>query len=102
MPDTVTAPLRQTLRLRGRMSKYEYAGKRRQAGTMPKTKITETASIGMASDPNAADSAAISELMKTPEAQNYVRDRISGGLKSALEKTLQPEFRDGSAQPGLK
>lgn len=100
--DTVTVTVAPDAQIAWANVEHEYAGKRRQAGTMPKTKITETASIGMASDPNAADSAAISELMKTPEAQNYVRDRISGGLKSALEKTLQPEFRDGERATRLE
>jgi hypothetical protein len=75
---------------------HEYASKRSAEGSMPKRKITETGSIGLNSDPNAGDTAALAELMKTPEAKAYVQDRISRGLKASLEKTLLPELKNGN------
>jgi hypothetical protein len=80
----------------------EYLNSQRQAGTLPKPKITETGSIGLNADPNAADSAAVAELMKTPEAQAHVRGRIAGGLKASLDKTLVPEFKDGDRPTRLE
>jgi uncharacterized lipoprotein YmbA len=80
---------------------HEYASKLTADGSMPKRKITETGSIGLNSDPNAGDTAALAELMKTPEAQSYVRDRISSGLKTALEKSLMPELKSGNRSTRL-
>jgi hypothetical protein len=79
----------------------EYANKRTAEGSMPKRKITETGSIGLNSDPNAGDTSALAELMKSPEAQSYVRDRISSGLKTALEKSLLPELKTGNRSTRL-
>jgi hypothetical protein len=80
---------------------HEYASKRSAEGSMPKRKISETGSIGLNADPNAGDTAALTELMKTPEAQSYVRDRISSGLKTALEKSLMPELKSGNRSTRL-
>jgi hypothetical protein len=100
--DTVDVKVAPEARISWANIEHEYAAKRTAEGSMPKRKITETGSIGINADPNAADNAAIAELMKTPEAKTYVQDRISSGLKSALEKALMPDLKNGNRATRLE
>jgi hypothetical protein len=79
----------------------EFVNQKRAKNELPKPSEITTGSIGL-QDPNAKDSAVDTVLIKSPEGQAYVKDKVIKRLSGALDEQVKASLNGGNRPAKLE
>ena len=92
---TVTVAVAPDAQLMWGNAEQEFVNQKKAAGPLPKNKDIETGALGL-QDSHSVDTAANAELIKSPEGQAYLRERVTKRLAGALDNKVKAQMNSGT------